>query len=222
MFGFGGKKDDDEKKEKEEQEQVSQAMRSMSDQLGQQAQEIKRLQEQLAASQKEATAGDAAERALAQAQARLKTMQGEMDKLKTNASKAAAGAATGAAAATGGVVGARPASGGASKLGGVTPTPEPMKTPESAPGAPEAAMPEAASGLRIGSTAFVRRTGGKNLRLRNGPGLNTNAFDGLAPGTSMTLLEGPFEKDDYPWYRIRTVDGREGWVAGTELVTQPD
>jgi hypothetical protein len=38
----------------------------------------------------------------------------------------------------------------------------------------------------------------------------------------MTLLEGPVQDDGYPWWRIRTVDGREGWVAGTELVTSPE
>ena len=31
----------------------------------------------------------------------------------------------------------------------------------------------------VGATAFVRQTGGKNLRLRNGPGLDTTAVDGL-------------------------------------------
>ncbi|MDW8392434.1 MAG: SH3 domain-containing protein, partial [Oscillochloridaceae bacterium] len=76
--------------------------------------------------------------------------------------------------------------------------------------------------LAVGVTAYVRKTGGQNLRFRNGPGLDTNAFASLPPGTSMTLLEGPVQKDNYPWWRVRTSDGREGWVAGTELVTQPD
>jgi uncharacterized protein YgiM (DUF1202 family) len=91
-----------------------------------------------------------------------------------------------------------------------------------APQAAETLGAAPAGGLAVGITAFVQKAGGKNLRLRNGPGLDTNAFDGLAPGTSMTLLEGPIDKDGYPWWRIKTTDGREGWVAGTELLTQPD
>lgn len=42
MINFGGKKEEGDKNEA-----ISQAMRSMSDQIGRQAQEIKRLQEEL-------------------------------------------------------------------------------------------------------------------------------------------------------------------------------
>jgi|GEM_PF-471351 len=231
MFGFGNKKkDDDDKDEKAKQEQVGQAMRNMSDQIGAQAKEIKELQEKLAAATKEATQGDAAERQLSEAQAKMRAMQAEMERLKSSAATAATGAAGAAGAIggkTGGAIGAKiggateahgaPASGatsGGTTAGGTT-------IGNTAPAAP-APSQSASGGLTIGSTAFVRQTGGKNLRLRNGPGLNTNAFAGLPPGTSMTLLEGPIDKDGYPWYRIRTVQGQEGWVAGTELVTQPE
>ncbi|WP_322496228.1 SH3 domain-containing protein, partial [Chloroflexus sp.] len=99
-------------------------------------------------------------------------------------------------------------SGGAVKIGPSTP-------------APAAAAP-AAGGLQIGGVAYVQKAGGKNLRLRNAPGLDSTVLDGLPPGTQLTLLAGPQEKDGYPWWRIRTTDGREGWVAGTELVTTPE
>jgi SH3-like domain-containing protein len=38
----------------------------------------------------------------------------------------------------------------------------------------------------------------------------------------MTLLEGPESRDNHTWWRIRTTDGREGWVAGEDLRAQPD
>lgn len=91
---------------------------------------------------------------------------------------------------------------------------------------PAAAAPAATTpakpGLQVGVTAWVQKAGGKNLRLRDAAGLNSNAFDGLAPGTQLTLLEGPQSLDGYTWWRIRASDGREGWVAGEELVTTPE
>lgn len=77
-------------------------------------------------------------------------------------------------------------------------------------------------GLTVGGTAYVTQAGGKSLRLRSQAGLETQVLDGLTPGTQMTLLGGPEEKDGYGWWHIRTSDGREGWVAGNDLRTQPD
>lgn len=77
-------------------------------------------------------------------------------------------------------------------------------------------------GLAVGATAWVQQAGGKSLRRRSAPGLSTQVYDGLAPGTQLTLLEGPVAADGYHWWRIRAADGREGWVAGEELVTSPE
>ena len=68
----------------------------------------------------------------------------------------------------------------------------------------------------------MRNAGGKNLRRRNAPDLQSKVLDGLPPGTRLTLLAGPDEEDGYHWWHIRTDDGREGWVAGEELVTTLD
>lgn len=84
------------------------------------------------------------------------------------------------------------------------------------------AAPAAADGLAVGANAWVQRAGGKTLRRRDAPGLNSNVLDGLEPGTQLTLLEGPREQDGYSWWRMRASDGREGWVAGEELVTSPE
>ncbi|MEI7643561.1 MAG: SH3 domain-containing protein [Chloroflexales bacterium] len=80
----------------------------------------------------------------------------------------------------------------------------------------------ATGGLALGATAYVQKAGGKNLRLHDAASLESHVSDSLHPGTQLTLLNGPVERDGYPWWRIRTADGREGWVAGTELVTHPE
>lgn len=91
-------------------------------------------------------------------------------------------------------------------------------------GAPAAApAPAASGGLQVGGQAWVTRAGGLPLRLRSRPGLAPDTvLDRLPPGTQMTLLEGPTDADGYSWWHIRTTDGREGWVAGNDLRTQPD
>ena len=203
MFGFGkDKKKEEEEKEKAakaEQEKVAQAMRNMSDQLAAKGKEVADLQKQLEGAKKDAAAGQAAEKALADAQAKVRQMQAEMAKLQIQAQSAQNKAKQAAAAAAKAEV---EASAGTT-LGGAAAAP--------APGV-----------LAVGASAWVRKAGGKNLRLRDKPGLQSNAFAGLPPGTQMTLLEGPVQDDGYPWWRVRVSDGREGWVAGTELVTQPE
>lgn len=89
-------------------------------------------------------------------------------------------------------------------------------------GAAVAGMAVGKAGMAAGATAWVQKAGGKSLRRRSAPGLNSTVQDGLAPGTELTLLEGPVAADGYNWWRIRAADGREGWVAGEELVTSPE
>ena len=210
MFGFGNKKkEEEEKAEKAQAEKTAQAMRSMSDQLAQKGKEIGDLEDKLDAAKKDAASGDHAEKALADARAELAKLKIEAAKAKAEAAKVATAAAAAAHSST------PTAIPGAGKLGSATPA-APAGTVLGS--APEARAP---GGLAAGVTAYVQNAGGKNLRLRDKPGLDSNAFDGLAPGTSMTLLEGPVQDDGYPWWHIRTSDGREGWVAGTELVTTP-
>lgn len=76
--------------------------------------------------------------------------------------------------------------------------------------------------LAAGGTAWVTRKGGLRLRLRDGAGLSGNVLAFLPPGTQLSLLEGPQDRDGYGWWRVRTLGGREGWVAGSELRPQPD
>ena len=207
MFGFGNKKKEEE--EKAQAEKTAQAMRNMSDQLAQKGKEIGDLEDKLDAAKKDAASGDQAEKALADARAELAKLKIEAAKAKAEAARVATAAAAAAPSST------PTAIPGAGKLGSATPAAPAGTVLGSAPEA------RAAGGLAAGVTAYVQNAGGKNLRLRDKPGLDSNAFDGLAPGTSMTLLDGPVQDDGYPWWHIRTSDGREGWVAGTELVTTP-
>jgi Dyp-type peroxidase family len=78
-------------------------------------------------------------------------------------------------------------------------------------------------GLHIGGQAFITRSGGNiNWRLREQPSLSGRILGSLTPGTQMTLLEGPVSADGHLWWRVRTTNGREGWVAQGGLVPRPD
>src|SRR5262249_58448474 len=79
-----------------------------------------------------------------------------------------------------------------------------------------------AGGLAPGATAWVTQAGGLPLRLRSGPGLDQGVIDRLQPGSKMTLQDGPRQADGHAWWHIRTDDGKEGWVAGEDLRSQPD
>jgi Bacterial SH3 domain len=78
------------------------------------------------------------------------------------------------------------------------------------------------SGLAVGAAAWVREEGGKNLRRRSAPGTSSKVIDSLPPGTQVAVLDGPVEADGYHWWQVRVGDGREGWVAGEELVVKPE
>lgn len=80
----------------------------------------------------------------------------------------------------------------------------------------------ASTTLSVGGKAWVTRKNGRSLRLRTAAGLNTRVITSLPVGTEVTLLEGPQALDGYNWWRVQTLGGREGWVAGEELITQPD
>lgn len=80
-----------------------------------------------------------------------------------------------------------------------------------------------AATLTTGCEAWVTRAGGLQLRLRSAPAIAPdNIVTRLPIGTQMTLEEGPQSADGYSWWRVTTKGGNAGWVAGENLVTQPD
>lgn len=76
--------------------------------------------------------------------------------------------------------------------------------------------------LAVNCDAWVTRTGGLVLRMRAGAGTGQPIIARLPVGTQVKLLEGPQAATGFNWWRVRTLGGREGWVAGEELRTQPD
>jgi hypothetical protein len=80
----------------------------------------------------------------------------------------------------------------------------------------------ACTALAVACDAWVTRARGLRLRLRDAVGLQGQVLAMLPPGTRVTLLDGPQPADGFTWWRARTPDGREGWVAGEELRLQPD
>lgn len=76
--------------------------------------------------------------------------------------------------------------------------------------------------LAVGDNTRVQNTSSGHLRLHQWPGCDAPLLKGTASSTQFTLLEGPLSADDHTWWRIRTSDGREGWIAGEELMAHPD
>jgi hypothetical protein len=193
---FGGKKKDDADDE---------AMKKMGEQMQKLSEMIGQLQKQLAEKTAEADQlrGKAAqsignEAALKDANAQMEVLRKQIGELQAQQHAASASAAV-----TEGAKAAPPSVG-------------------SVAGAVQKEMSAVAGGLAAGATAYVTRAGGLPLRLRSGPSLNDSLLDRLQPGTQMKLLDGPRQSDGHAWWHIRTTDGREGWVAGEDLRTQPD
>jgi hypothetical protein len=88
----------------------------------------------------------------------------------------------------------------------------------------EATQPgPACTEIAVGCRAWVTRAGGLNLRMRSAPTISPdNIIARLPIGTEMTVDEGPQSADGFTWWRVTTVGGQNGWVAGENLVLQPD
>jgi hypothetical protein len=76
--------------------------------------------------------------------------------------------------------------------------------------------------LAVNCDAWVTRQGGQVLRLRAGAGTSQPVLARLPVGTQVKLLEGTQAANGYTWWRVITLGGREGWVAGEELRVKPD
>jgi Tol biopolymer transport system component len=52
-----------------------------------------------------------------------------------------------------------------------------------------------------------------NLNLHTSASIVSNVITKLHTGNSFTVLEGPIDADDHYWWKIKTLDGTEGWVV---------
>ncbi len=66
--------------------------------------------------------------------------------------------------------------------------------------------------LAVGGMAWLEQSGGISSQLRTKPGEQGGTVCKLAPGVQMTVLYGPEDVDGHSWWRVRTTDGKEGWV----------
>ena len=101
-----------------------------------------------------------------------------------------------------------------------TRTPLPTWTPTNTPvpTATATASPTPVPVVMVGAQAVVSGTGTAQLRLRVRPGLKEGLLATLEDGTRLAVLDGPEAVDGYKWWKVRTDDGQEGWVAVDWLV----
>ncbi len=71
------------------------------------------------------------------------------------------------------------------------------------------------TGIGIGDTVEVA-SGGSNLNLRTGPGLDFDIVGKLLSGTRLMVVDGPKEADGYRWWKIENSTVK-GWAAESFL-----
>ena len=86
--------------------------------------------------------------------------------------------------------------------------------PRSAPtGAGDARATECDLPPRLMAGDLAYRRGSAYSNLRSAPFAIGDDIGNVNGGDQVTVLEGPTRADNYHWYKVRTEDGKEGWVA---------
>jgi hypothetical protein len=73
--------------------------------------------------------------------------------------------------------------------------------------------------VAVGATVVVQGTAAAGLNLRAEPGGQVVAA--VKEKAELVVLEGPQQANGLTWWKVRTADGKEGWVAGQFLVLKP-
>jgi uncharacterized protein YhaN len=205
---FGGK-DDDMKKVGEDMQKLSEQIGALQQKLAAKTSEADSLRTQAAQGASATVALQNAEAQMEVLRKQLKEMQNKPAQNPTSSSDLEAARAQ--IQALQGQLSALQQSAGSKSGEGISVGTKSVATSSATPG-----------GLAAGVSAWVTRAGGLPLRLRSGPSLSGSVIDRLQPGSQMTLQDGPRNADGHAWWHIRTADGKEGWVAGEDLRTQPD
>lgn len=93
-----------------------------------------------------------------------------------------------------------------------TPTPLPTATPTDTPAPPTPTpTPLPPGALRLDAPARVIARQGLNVR--ETPSTSSKQLGRFAPGTLVTVREGPVEADGYRWWQVESGQGLNGWVA---------
>jgi hypothetical protein len=87
----------------------------------------------------------------------------------------------------------------------VQPTFTPVPTPDVAV-APDAITP--------GYYAVVVNTDNVGVTVRGGPSTSNAPLTVAAEGSTLLVVDGPEEANEFLWWQIQLEDGTEGWVAG--------
>ena len=80
--------------------------------------------------------------------------------------------------------------------------------------------PAVSSPLPAPQTVWVGRTDGQGVYLRNTPSLKDRSL-AYPDGTELIWLGDETDADGHHWYKVRTPDGRIGWVPTDYLVQSP-
>jgi len=99
-----------------------------------------------------------------------------------------------------------------------TPLPTNTPVPPTATPPPATATATPAPHVMVGATVMVSDTGGLDLRLRAGPGLDFVTLKIVQEGAQLLVLEGPQTADDHTWWRMREAQGVVGWAVEDWLV----
>jgi len=96
-----------------------------------------------------------------------------------------------------------------------TPEPDPVIHPEPIPAEP---IPTPTPSSRTPIGTITGEPGSKNIR--NGPGTMFDIVSTIEVGDQVSILGLDYDKGGYKWYRIRTSNGAEAWIAA-QLLNAP-
>jgi hypothetical protein len=89
------------------------------------------------------------------------------------------------------------------------------------PGAATEAPAAQPTGIVIGSKVVVQGTR-IGLNVRAEPSTGAKRVGGAKDGDVLVVIDGPQQAGGLTWWKVRTLDGKEGWAAGQYLVIQPN
>jgi len=99
----------------------------------------------------------------------------------------------------------------------VAPTAMPTFTPIPTPNV--AVAPEEIS---TGFYASVANTNGLGLTIRGGPSTRNVIVTVAEEGTTLFILDGPKEAENFTWWQVRLDNGLEGWAVANYLEPAPE
>jgi uncharacterized protein YraI len=82
---------------------------------------------------------------------------------------------------------------------------------------PGQALPPSSGDLLVGERAVITGTGGQDVRIRDGIGLDAPIYGFVPEGSVILIVNGPmWDNGGNPWYGI-DYDGLQGWIFGGYL-----